>query len=156
MFEHTPTLAGLGLITGLSCIGFPGTVGFIGMELLVEGAVEVSLLAGLAVILTATLNSVAIVRAWFRIFAGHRFQPNVALRSHARERFAVVGLTLLILGGGLWPQPGVASRFHAAGELLNHRLEYLLGSPPVPESSAPGKAPEGSLSSPTHPEGQAH
>jgi NADH-quinone oxidoreductase subunit M len=156
MFEHTPTLAGLGLITGLSCIGFPGTVGFIGMELLVEGAVDASLPAGLAVILTATLNSVAIVRAWFRIFAGHRFQPNVALRSQFQERIAVVGLTFLVLGGGLWPQPGVASRFHAAGELLNHRLEYLLGSPPVPESPAPGKAPEGSLSSPTHPEGQAH
>ncbi len=35
-----PSLAGFFLLTGLASIGFPGTVGFIAMELLIEGAVE--------------------------------------------------------------------------------------------------------------------
>lgn len=121
MHEHTPTLAGLFLLTGLASIGFPGTIGFVGMELLVEGAVDVYPIVGLAVVVAAALNSIAIMRAYFRIFTGIRFQPLVPLRSRPVERIAVVVLSLLILGGGLWPQPGVASCHHAAVELLKRR-----------------------------------
>jgi hypothetical protein len=46
------------------------------------------------------------------------------LRSRPSERFAVTVLTILVLGGGLWPQPGVASRHHAAMELMDHRDRY--------------------------------
>ncbi len=116
--EHTPTLAGLSLITGLSSIGFPGTLGFVGMELLVEGCVEFYPLIGLILVLSSTLNGISILRAWFRIFTGCRFETAVSLRSQPAERFSVVVLTILIIGGGLWPQPGVASRHHAAMELL--------------------------------------
>ncbi len=121
MYEHTPTLAGLFLLTGLASIGFPGTLGFVGMELLIEGAVGVFPFVGLAVLLAATLNGIAIMRAYFRIFTGRRFQTTAILRSRASERFALLVLTFLVLGGGLWPQPGVASRHHAAQELLRLR-----------------------------------
>lgn len=121
MYEHTPTLAGLFLLTGLASIGFPGTIGFIGMELLIEGAVDVYPLVGFAVVLAAALNSISILRGYFRIFTGQRFTTSVMLRSRAAERFAVVVLTILVLGGGLWPQPGVASRHHAAVELMKMR-----------------------------------
>ena len=124
MYEHTPTLAGLFLLTGLASIGFPGTIGFIGMELLVEGAVDVYPLVGLAVVVAAALNSIAILRAYFRIFTGRKFETSVMLRSRPSERFAVTVLTILVLGGGLWPQPGVASRHHAAMELMDHRDRY--------------------------------
>ena len=122
MYEHTPTLAGLFLLTGLASIGFPGTVGFVGMELLIEGAVGVFPFVGLAVLMAATLNGIAIMRAYFRIFTGRRFQTTAILRSRSSERFAVLVLTFLVLGGGLWPQPGVASRHHAAQELLRLRM----------------------------------
>lgn len=122
MYEHTPTLAGMFLLTGLASIGFPGTVGFVGMELLIEGAVGVFPIVGLAVLLAATLNGIAIMRAYFRIFTGRRFQTTAILRSRSSERFAVLVLTFLVLGGGLWPQPGVASRHHAAQELLRLRM----------------------------------
>ncbi|HQX48376.1 MAG TPA: proton-conducting transporter membrane subunit [Planctomycetaceae bacterium] len=121
MYEHTPTLAGLFLLTGLASIGFPGTIGFVGMELLIEGAVGVFPFVGLAVVLAATLNGIAIMRAYFRIFTGRRFQTTAVLRSHPSERFAVLVMTLLVLGGGLWPQPEVASRHHAAQALLRLR-----------------------------------
>jgi NADH-quinone oxidoreductase subunit M len=68
---HTPFLASMFLLTGLAAIGFPGTIGFIGMELLVEGAVEVYPMIGLAVVVAATLNGIAIVNAYFHIFTGH-------------------------------------------------------------------------------------
>ena len=124
MYEHTPTLAGLFLLTGLASIGFPGTIGFVGLELLVEGAVDVYPMVGLAVVIASALNSIAIMRAYFMIFTGRKFQTSVQLRSRASERFAVLVLTLLVLGGGLWPQPGVASRHHAAIELMKHRDRY--------------------------------
>jgi NADH:ubiquinone oxidoreductase subunit 5 (subunit L)/multisubunit Na+/H+ antiporter MnhA subunit len=91
------------------------------MELLVEGAVDVYPLVGLAVVVAAALNSIAILRAYFRIFTGRKFETSVMLRSRPSERFAVTVLTILVLGGGLWPQPGVASRHHAAMELMDHR-----------------------------------
>ena len=121
MYEHSPTLAGLFLLTGLASIGFPGTVGFVGMELLVEGAVGVFPLTGLAVVLVTMLNGIAIMRAYFRIFTGRKFETSAALRSRRSERLAVLVLTFLVIGGGLWPQPGVASRLHAAKALMKIR-----------------------------------
>jgi NADH-quinone oxidoreductase subunit M len=121
MYEHTPTLAGLFLLTGLASIGFPGTIGFVGMELLIEGCVEVYPLVGLSLVLASALNGISILRAWFRIFTGLPLRASVSLRSQLPERIAVILLSLLILGGGLWPQPGVASRHHAAKALMDLR-----------------------------------
>src|SRR5206468_9529420 len=41
LYERTPMLAILFLLMGLGSIGFPGTLGFVGTELLVEGAVRI-------------------------------------------------------------------------------------------------------------------
>ncbi|QDV24509.1 proton-conducting transporter transmembrane domain-containing protein [Aureliella helgolandensis] len=119
--EHMPTLAGLFLLTGLGSIGFPGTIGFIGAELLVEGAVEVYPIVGIAAVVAAAMNGIAIMHAYFRIFAGHVFTATISFKAKPSERFAVVVLALLIVGGGLYPQPGVQSRYHAAETLLKHR-----------------------------------
>ncbi len=121
LYEHTPTLAALFLLTGLASIGFPGTIGFIGTELLVEGAVEVYPLIGMAVVIAAALNSIAVMHAYFRIFTGTRYTVSVSLKVRPAERIAVLILAVLILGGCLWPQPGVACRFHAAEALIHNR-----------------------------------
>jgi NADH-quinone oxidoreductase subunit M len=34
---------------------------------------------------------------------------------------AIFVLSALVIGGGLWPQPGVASRYHAATEIMARR-----------------------------------
>ena len=57
----------------------------------------------------------------FPNFHGCRFQTTSVRRFHASERFADMVLTILILGGGLWPQPAVASNHHAAQALLRLR-----------------------------------
>ncbi len=116
-----PMLASLFLLTGLGSIGFPGTIGFVGMELLVEGAIGISPVVGVAVVLAAALNSIAVLKIYFRIFTGTRHQATVSLKSRPAERFAVVLLSLLVLGGGLWPQPGVHSRYHAVIALQKAR-----------------------------------
>jgi NADH-quinone oxidoreductase subunit M len=120
-YDQIPTLAGLFLLTSLASIGFPGTVGFVGIELLVEGAVEVYPLVGIAVVIATALCGIAVIRAYFRIFTGTKFIATVSLAAKPSERIAVIILAFLILGGGLFPQPGVASRHHAALKLMQRR-----------------------------------
>ncbi len=121
LYEQTPTLAALFLLTGLASIGFPGTVGFVGLELLIEGAVTVYPLVGMAVVVAAALNGIAILHAYFRIFTGTTHTASISLRARLSERVAVLILAVLILGGGLFPQPGVSSRYHAADALIKLR-----------------------------------
>jgi NADH-quinone oxidoreductase subunit M len=45
------------------------------------------------------------------------------------ERFALLTLAALVLGGGLFPQPGVATRWRAARLLLEQRNRRLDPAP---------------------------
>ncbi len=121
MHEHTPMLAAFFLLTGLASVGFPGTFGFVGTELLVDGVVQIYPYVGVTVVIAAALNGIAIIHAYFRIFTGTRRTASIPLNCRPAERFAVLSLALLILGGGLWPQPGIASRYHAAVEIVQSR-----------------------------------
>ncbi len=123
LYEQMPTLAGFFLLTGLASIGFPATIGFVGMELLVEGVVEVYPLIGMAVVISAALNGIAIMYAYFRVFTGRRHVAPVSLRIRPTERIAVLLLSFLILGGGIVPQPGVSSRYHAATAISKRRAD---------------------------------
>jgi NADH-quinone oxidoreductase subunit M len=121
VYEHTPLLAVCFLLTGMASVGFPGTFGFLGMELLVDGAVQTFPYVGVAVVIASALNGIAVVQAYFRLFTGTRHVSTVPLQVGFRERLAVGTLALLILGGGLFPQPGVASRYDAAAVILRQR-----------------------------------
>lgn len=121
LYEHTPFLAAMFLLTGLASIGFPGTVGFIGTELLIEGAVEVYPIVGLAVVVATAMNGVAIVKAYFHFFTGTRHPSTVEIGCRPAERITILLMVGLIIGGGLNPQPGVQSRYHAARALIDHR-----------------------------------
>jgi NADH-quinone oxidoreductase subunit M len=135
LYEHMPLLASLFLLTGLSSIGFPGTLGFIGMELLVEGTVEFYPLVGVAVVLAAALNGIAILRAYFHIFTGTRHIATISLAPRTSEKFAAILLSLIVLGGGLWPQPFVHSRYHAADALLHLRQKGGNSGGTTPQAS---------------------
>jgi NADH-quinone oxidoreductase subunit M len=139
--SQTPTLAGFFLLTGLASIGFPGTIGFIGGELLVEGAHGASDWVAVLVVLAGALNGLAVVQAYFRLFAGLERTGTIDLAIRGRERLAVVTLSLLILGGGLYPQPGVSSRYRAALELTAVREQSGLTSPPVGPGPSPSPVP---------------
>jgi NADH-quinone oxidoreductase subunit M len=121
LYQHAPALAACFLLTGLACVGFPGTLGFISTELLVNSAVEVSPYVGIAVVSAAALNGIAVVRAYLLIFAGARHYSTVSLGIGGRERAAVLTFSALILGGGFFPQPGVSSRHRAAAAILAER-----------------------------------
>lgn len=128
LYEHMPSLAVLFLITGLASIGFPGTAGFVGTELLVEGAVRVSPLIGIAIVTTAALNGLAVLHGYFRVFTGTRRNVSIELRGRPAEQIAVLILVTLILGGGLFPQPGVVSRYDFAVQTAKARRAHLAGN----------------------------
>ncbi len=73
------------------------------------------------VVVAAALNSIAVLHAYFRLFTGTSHTTSICLKARWSERIAVLTLTALILGGGLMPQPGVTSRFHAATEIIVRR-----------------------------------
>ncbi len=123
LFDHVPHLGSLFLLTSLASIGFPGGLAFVGMELLVEGTVEVYPIVGAIIVLAAALNGVAVLRAYFRIFTGTRHIATVSLTARLSERIVAITLSLLILGVGIWPGSAIRSRYHAAETLLRIRKE---------------------------------
>jgi NADH-quinone oxidoreductase subunit M len=141
VYEHTPELAVCFLLTGLASVGFPGTFGFLSTELLVDGAVQAFPYVGIAVVLAAALNGIAVLQAYFRLFTGTRHVSSVPLKIGLRERLAVLTMAGLVLGGGIFPQPGISSRHHAATSILQSRTE----------SRTPFGAPHAALSARSHP-----
>lgn len=134
LYEHSRILAILFLLTGLGSVGFPGTLGYISAELLVDGALEAGIYVGAAVVLASALNGIAILRAYLILFTGTRHVSSFNLDITTRERFAGIVLAALILGGGLIPQPGVQSRERAAETIRRQRTKagLLTETPHVP------------------------
>lgn len=133
LYEHTPNLAMCFMLTGLASVGFPGTFGFVGTELLIDGGVSAYPFIGIAVVLVAAINGIAVVQTYFRLFTGTQFFSSVSLLIRIRERYAVLALATLILLGGIVPQPWVNSRFRAADHLrsrfeaTNHEPSTVIG-----------------------------
>jgi NADH-quinone oxidoreductase subunit M len=65
------------------------------------------------------------MHAYFRVFTGTRHVGSIDLHARPAERLAVMVLAILILGGGLYPQPGVTSRYEVASELVQQRQAHL-------------------------------
>ena len=84
----------------------------------------------------AALNGLAVLQAYFRVFTGTRSAESIDLQVRLPERIAVLTLTALILGGGLYPQPNVASRYEVAAELVRERSQQSGQGEPV-QASAP-------------------
>jgi NADH-quinone oxidoreductase subunit M len=141
LYEHAPTLAAFFLLTGLASVGFPGTFGFVCTELIVDGAVRVYPSVGMTVVVAAALNGIAVLQAYFRIFTGTRHTASITLAARPAERFAILALAALILGGGLMPQPGVSSRFHAAMQIVRSRERLNSAHPPDDSPSAADEPP---------------
>jgi NADH-quinone oxidoreductase subunit M len=118
---QTPTLAALFLVTGLAAVGFPGTLGFFGVEMLTDAAARTSKPLAVGVVLAGALSGIAAVRAYGRLFLGARHRATVSLRIRRTERVAFLALVALLLGGTLWSQAQIVSRNRAADEILHLR-----------------------------------
>jgi NADH-quinone oxidoreductase subunit M len=126
-YERMPLLAISFLLMGLACTGFPGTLGFVGQELLVNGAVDAFPVMGFAVVIASALTGVAVLRMYFSLFCG---RPDVLSHSGVqfgltkREAFTFVALVIVLITFGIAPRPLVNSRFAASDEILRLRLAH--------------------------------
>jgi NADH-quinone oxidoreductase subunit M len=111
---------------GLACTGFPGTLGFIGQELLVDGAVDVFPVMGFAVVVASALTGLAVLRMYFSLFCGRAdapAHPGLRLGLTRREAWTFVALVLTLISLGIWPRPLVDSRMAASDQILRQRQQ---------------------------------
>src|SRR5262249_11710713 len=112
------------LVMGLACTGFPGTLGFVGQELLVQGAIDLFPVMGFAVVIASALTGLAVVRMYFSLFCG-RPDPlthsGLPLALKRREAWTFGALVAALIGFGLAPRLLVDSRFAASEEILRLR-----------------------------------
>jgi NADH-quinone oxidoreductase subunit M len=129
-YDRMPVLAMSFLTVGLACTGFPGTLGFVGQELLVHGAVDAFPVMGLAVVVTSALTGLAVLRMYFSLFCGRsgvRAHPSLQFGLRPREAWTFVALVITLIGLGLAPRPLVDSRFDASADVLRIRQQLLMG-----------------------------
>jgi NADH-quinone oxidoreductase subunit M len=130
-YERMPMLAITFLATGLACTGFPGTLGFAGQELLVDGAVDTFPVLGFAVVIASALTGLAILRMYFSLFCG---RPDVTADSGVhlgltrREAWTFALIVIVLIGFGIVPRPIVDSRFAASVEILRLRQARVADS----------------------------
>jgi NADH-quinone oxidoreductase subunit M len=123
-YERMPLLGVAFLAMGLACTGFPGTLGFVGQELLVNGAVEAFPVMGFAVVLASALTGLSVLRMYFSLFCG---RPDTLAHSalrfglKRREAWTFVALVLALIYFGIAPRPLVDSRFTASEAILRMR-----------------------------------
>jgi NADH-quinone oxidoreductase subunit M len=129
-YERTPVLAISFLTMGLACTGFPGTLGFVAQELLVNGAVAAFPVMGFAVVVASALTGLAVLRMYFSLFCGRsnaRVHSGVRFELTRREAWTFVALVMALVGLGIVPRTLVDSRFQASDEIL--RLRQITISP---------------------------
>lgn len=130
-YRRTPLLAASFLLLGLASVGFPGTLGFIGVELLIDGTVSTHPVVGFALVLAAALNGITVVRMYGVLFAGARDRTPAALGLRRRELVGLLTLVTLLLAAGLAPRPVVHSRARAATESLARPAWQNRANPPT-------------------------
>jgi NADH-quinone oxidoreductase subunit M len=126
-----PVLAISFLSMGLACTGFPGTLGFIGQELLVDGAVDAFPVLGFAVVIASALTGLAVLRMYLSLFCGRSdalAHSGLHLRLTRREAWTFGALVIALVGLGIVPRPIVDSLFAASAEILRLRQVHVMGA----------------------------
>jgi NADH-quinone oxidoreductase subunit M len=134
-YERMPLLAISFLSMGLACTGFPGTLGFVGQELLVDGAVDAFPVMGFAVVIASALTGLAVLRMYFSMFCGRSdvISPSgTPFGLTKREAWTFVALVIVLVGFGIVPRSLVHSRFAASDDILRLRQAYTDAQHAIP------------------------
>jgi NADH-quinone oxidoreductase subunit M len=116
---RAPFLAALFLILGLANVWLPGTLGFVGEDLLVHGVLATFPGVGIAIIVASAINGFTVLRAFTYVFLGSP-PPDLPAVGQLlpRERLVLVGIVALLALGGMMPGPIVALRGPTAERIV--------------------------------------
>jgi NADH-quinone oxidoreductase subunit M len=145
-YERMPLLAITFLAMGLACTGFPGTLGFVGQELLVDGAVDAFPVMGFGVVIASALTGLAVLRMYFSLFCGRSdvaSHPSLRLGLTRPEAWTFVALVIVLVGLGIVPRPLVDSRFTASEDILRLRQEGTASRSLMKSGTRVGRAAPG-------------
>src|SRR5204863_9171401 len=123
-YERVPVLAISFLSLGLACTGFPGTLGFVGQELLVDGAVDAFPVMGFAVVIASVLTGLAVLRMYFSLFCGRSdvlAHSGLRFGLAPREAWTFVALVSVLVAFGIVRRSLLDSRFAASDHILRLR-----------------------------------
>jgi NADH-quinone oxidoreductase subunit L len=114
LVQRAPLLAWSMLFFGLASVGLPGTLGFIGEDLLVHGVLEHHPWLAAGYVVTTALLAIGVMRIWFAAMLGPQGQLALpgwpyAVDATVVERRWLVALALPLVVLGLWPGPLVAA-----------------------------------------------
>jgi len=101
-YERMPLLAVSFLIMGLAVANFPGTLGFVGGEMLVRSAVDSFPGLGLFAVAAVAMSGLAAIRMYFSLFCGRK-DSGAHLRMGRAESLGFTAAALVLLGFGLAP-----------------------------------------------------
>lgn len=121
-YERMPLLASSFLITALAAVGFPGTLGFIGHDLLVSGTVAQYPRTGFLVVVATSIGAIALIRVYFALFCG-RLDTGTQLRLRTREVVLFTGFSGILLVTGLAPGPILGTCEAVAAKVLAGRAD---------------------------------
>lgn len=121
-YEQMPLLAAGFLVLALACTGFPGTLGFVGEEMLLEGATHEFPVLGLMVVAASAFTGMAVLRMYFSLFCGRRSR-GVRLGLRRREAIVMGALAAVLVTTGIFPRLIAESRYHAAKRMIEQRAE---------------------------------
>jgi NADH-quinone oxidoreductase subunit M len=116
-----PVLAASFLVLGMACTGFPGTLGFVGEEMLIEGAVHTFPTLGFLRVAASAFTGLAVPRMYFSLFCGSRVHAP-QLRLLRREAIVFGAVAAILVVSGLVPEPLASSRFDASQSVLQKRF----------------------------------
>lgn len=141
LVRKAPRMAAFFFLLSFASLGFPGTLSFVGEDLLLHGVLEAHPLVALPMLLTTAICAITLFRAFQKTFLGGVSQEQKPLLDTVedllpRERFAALGLFALVFVGGLLPGPLLRMREDAV-ETMVKRVATLRGSPATVDSESP-------------------
>jgi NADH:ubiquinone oxidoreductase subunit 5 (subunit L)/multisubunit Na+/H+ antiporter MnhA subunit len=114
LVQRAPLLAWSMLFFGLASVGLPGTLGFVGEDLLVHGVLEHHPWLAAGYVVTTALLAIGVMRIWFAAMLGPEGQLALpgwpyAVDATVAERRWLMGLAVPLVLLGLWPGPLVTA-----------------------------------------------
>jgi NADH-quinone oxidoreductase subunit M len=107
--KHMPRMAAFFFLFGFATVGFPGSLAFVGEDILMHGMFEIHPVIAAIALLGPALNGFTFLRAFGRTFLGRGQTPAQAPASLRdllpRERLGVLVLAAVCIVAGLAPQP---------------------------------------------------
>jgi len=115
----TPALAASLLVLGLCTVGLPGTLAFVGEDLVFNTTLTARPLVGIAMIAATAMNGATVLRYALRIFGGKK-RTNGEGDLILRERLVLASLGAALFALGIFPQSLIAAARHAVEHLPPH------------------------------------